>query len=132
MPPRTPPSRAVHKAVVVAICVGVATLHLVTGPGYRGPFRGFVTGYLMDLLLPFAMVLLLGVATEDPPVRVPALARAGAVALVGLVVEWMQFRGVPLFGRTADLLDIAAYAGGALLALGCEQTLLARHRSSSS
>lgn len=106
---------------MVAICLGVAALHLVTGPAYRGPFRGFVTGYLIDLLLPFAMVLLLGVATDDLPVRVPALARAGAVVLVGLLVELMQVRGITLFGRTADPVDVLMYALGALGALGIER-----------
>ena len=50
-----------RKPVVVAICIAVAALHLVTGPHYAGPFRAFVTGYLIDLVLPFSLVLLLGV-----------------------------------------------------------------------
>lgn len=118
-----------RKAIVVAICLGVAALHLVTGPAYRGPLRGFVTGYLIDLLLPFAMVLLLGLATDDLPVHVPATVRAGAVALVGLVVEWLQFRGVSVFGRTGDPVDVVMYVAGALLALLFERVCFPRRRS---
>lgn len=130
MPPRTVPSRAVHTTVVVAICLGGAALHLVTGPDYRGPLRGFVTGYLIDLLLPFAMVLLLGVTANDLPVRVPPMARAGAVLFVGLVIELLQFSGIPVFGRTADPVDVVMYALGALGALGFERACFKPRRMS--
>ena len=52
---RIPPSR---KALVVGIAIGVGILHFFTGPEYRGPLRTFVTGYLIDILLPFAMYLI--------------------------------------------------------------------------
>jgi len=115
-----------QKAAVVAICLGVAAMHLVTGPDYRGPLRGFVTGYLMDILLPFAMTLLLGVASADLTFRVPGAVRGGFVVLVGVVVEMAQARGMALFGRTADPLDVVAYALGVLLALAFERRGLPR------
>lgn len=110
-----------RKPVVVAICLGVGALHLVTGPQYRGPFRAFVTGYLIDLLLPFAMVLLLGVGLDQAPtLRRPAV-RASAVVLFGTAVEFAQYLGFPVFGRTFDPLDVLMYATGALAALALER-----------
>lgn len=106
-----------RKPVVVAICLAVGALHLFTGPAYHGPLRPFVTGYLIDLVLPFSLVLLLGVGLERSPVlRHPAL-RATAVFIVGATVEFLQYFGVPLFGRTFDPLDLLMYATGAAAAL---------------
>ena len=51
-----------RKVVVVVIAVAVGLLHFVTGPNYRGPFPVFVNGYMIDVLLPFAMVLVLGIS----------------------------------------------------------------------
>lgn len=111
--PRTP--------VVVAICLAVGALHLGTGPRYRGPFRGFVTGYLIDLALPFALVLLLGIGLASVPVLRRPLARAALVFCIGAVVEVSQYRGIPLFGRTFDPIDLLMYAAGATAALGFER-----------
>ena len=110
-----------RKPVVVGICLTVAALHLITGPDYRGPWRAFVTGYLIDLVLPFSLVLLLGVGAEhSPTLRRPAL-RATAVMFFGAVVELMQYRGLAVFGRTFDPLDLVMYAAGAIAALGFER-----------
>lgn len=102
---------------MIVICVAVAALHLVTGPQYAGPFRAFVNGHLIDLALPFALVLLLGVGLE----RVPILARAGLVFCIGAAVEGSQFLGVPVFGRTFDPIDLLMYALGAIAAVGFER-----------
>jgi hypothetical protein len=107
----------------------VAALHLVTGPQYRGPFRAFVTGYLIDLALPFAMVLLLGEGFATVRGLRSAFARAGLIVLVGVVVEGAQYVGVPLFGRTFDPLDVLAYAVGALAAVAFERTVFATARA---
>lgn len=123
LPLRSP--RLSRKAVVVAICLVVAGLHLVTGPSYRGPFRAFVTGYLIDLVLPFALVLLLGVGLDrSPKLSLPAV-RASAVIAVGFAVEVLQYFGVPLFGRTFDVLDVFMYAAGATAALAFERLVFA-------
>ncbi len=42
------------KTLVVAVALAVGLLHFVTGPNYHGPFRVFVNGYLIDILLPLA------------------------------------------------------------------------------
>jgi len=110
-----------RKPVVVAICLAVGALHLFTGPHYRGPLRAFVTGYLIDLVLPFSLVLLLGVGLDrSPSLRLPAV-RATAVFLFGAAVEFLQYLGVPLFGRTFDPLDLLMYATGAVAALAFER-----------
>ena len=110
-----------RKPVVVAICLAVGALHLFTGPHYRGPLRAFVTGYLIDLVLPFSLVLLLGVGLDrSRSLRLPA-ARATAVFLLGAAVEYLQYLGVPLFGRTFDPLDLFMYATGAIAALAFER-----------
>jgi len=101
---------ATWKHVVVGICLVIGLLHLVTGPTYRGPFPGFVRGYLIDIVLPFAMYLLLGVSWRvlaDSP-----LARGLMVLAVGGTVEALQYLGVPIFGATFDPLDLVMYAIG--------------------
>lgn len=110
-----------RKPVVVAICLIAAALHLVTGPDYQGPLRRFVTGYLIDLVLPFALVLLLGVGLEEVPTLRRPVVRATAVFLVGVAVELLQYLDVPVFGRTADFVDLLMYGTGAIAALGFER-----------
>jgi hypothetical protein len=119
-----------HKPVVVAISIAVAALHLVTGPHYAGPFRAFVTGYLIDLVLPFALVLLLGIGLASVPVLGQPLGRAGIVFCIGAVVEGSQYFGIPLFGRTFDPVDLLMYAAGATAALGFERLAFSPPQSS--
>jgi hypothetical protein len=113
-----------RKQVVVGICLVVAALHFVTGPGYRGPWPAFVDGYLLDVLIPFAMYLLLGVSG----LRVARLrlVRGIVVFAIGGAVELLQYLGVPLFGATFDLLDLVMYAVGVVGAAILEMTLLRR------
>ena len=107
--------------MVVAIGLAVGALHLFTGPDYRGPFRGFVTGHLIDLALPFSLVLLLGVGLERSPRLGRPVVRAAAVFLLGTAIECLQYFGVPLFGRTFDPLDLLMYGTGAVAAVAFER-----------
>jgi hypothetical protein len=110
-----------RKPVVVAICLAVAALHLITGTHDRGPFSAFVSGYLIDLALPFAFVLLLGIGLRgSPTLRLPAV-RAAAVFLLSAAVEFCQYLGIPLFGRTFDPVDLLMYAAGAMAAVAFER-----------
>ena len=113
-----------RKVVVVFIAVAVGLLHFLTGPGYRGPVPAFVNGYMIDILLPFAMVLVLGVANQ--PVLRSGVARGGVVFAVGAVTETLQYFGVPIFGRTFDPLDYLMFAIGIGLALVFERGVLSR------
>lgn len=110
-----------RRPVVVAICVAVAALHLVTGSQYSGPLRRLVTGYLIDLALPFSLVLLLGAGLARVPVLRSSISGACLVFLIGAVVEFSQYFDVPLFGRTLDPRDLLMYATGATAALGFEK-----------
>ncbi len=113
-----------RKPIVVAIALVVGGLHFVTGPGYRGPWPVFVNGYLIDVLLPFAMVLVLGVA--DHPVSRSIIVRGVAVFGVGAVTETLQYFGVPIFGRTFDPLDYLMFVAGIALAALFEHLILSK------
>jgi hypothetical protein len=103
-------THVLHRVIVVVICLGVGGLHFVTGPSYDGPFPAFVNGYLIDLLLPFAMYLLLGI--QEFEVFRGRTTRLVLVFGVGFVTETLQYFGVPLFGRTFDPLDYLMFAAG--------------------
>ena len=102
-----------NKQIVIGICVVVGGLHFVTGPGYAGPFKGFVNGYLIDILLPFAMFLLLGV--QNLSRFHGKLVRSLLVFGVGAAAETLQYFGVEIFGRTFDPLDYMMFITG----IGC-------------
>lgn len=120
-----------RKPVVVAVNLAVAALHLVTGPGYHGPLRAFVTGYLIDLALPFALVLLLGLGLERSPTLRRPIVRASAVVLLGATIEALQYLGIPIFGRTFDPIDLVMYATGAIAAMVVEPMVRAPYPDAS-
>jgi hypothetical protein len=103
-----------RKVIVVSIAVFVGLLHFITGPSYHGPFRAFVNGYMIDILLPFAMYLILGVSGQ--PIARSGLARGALVFAIGAIAETMQYFGVPIFGRTFDPLDYLMFGIGIGLA----------------
>jgi len=98
------------KSIVTLIALLVGLLHFVTGENYRGPIPVFVNGYLIDILLPMALYLLMGLI-ENKRINSPFF-RAVAVFLFGCIVETSQYLGYPVFGSTFDLIDILAYAMG--------------------
>ena len=103
--------RRLRRALSVPIALVVGALHFVTGPGYRGPFPQFINGYLIDILLPFAMVLVLG-NIEKSWGRSRCL-RFIYVFGFGAVIETLQYLGVDLLGCYFDPLDYLMYATGA-------------------
>jgi len=46
------------RAFVITLAIIVALLHFVIGPEYKGPFKSFLRGYLIDILLPFFLYFL--------------------------------------------------------------------------
>jgi hypothetical protein len=66
------------------------------------PDPAFVNGYMIDILLPFAMYLVLGVAKQS--LLLGGFARGIFVFAIGAVTETLQYIGVPIFGRAFDLL----------------------------
>jgi hypothetical protein len=117
-------SPANRKVIVVLIALAVGLLHFLTGPGYRGPLPAFVNGYMIDILLPFAMFLVLGVA--DQAILRRPMVRGGAVFAVGAVTETLQYFGVPIFGQTFDWLDYLMFGLGIGLGAAFERAVLSR------
>ncbi len=113
-----------QKVLIVGIAVLVALLHVPIGSGYAGPWKPFVTGYLIDILLPFAMYLLLG--TVQIEVLRHWWVRAILVFAVGATSEMLQYFGLPIFGRTFDPLDFAAFAVGVLVGHVVEELVVFR------
>jgi hypothetical protein len=111
-----------RKVIVVFIAAVVGLLHFLTGPRYRGPFPAFVNGYMIDILLPFAMYLVLGVAKQT--ILRSGIARGVFVFAIGAVTETLQYFGVPIFGRTFDLLDYLMFGVGIGLAAVFERIML--------
>jgi hypothetical protein len=112
------------KIVIVSVVIPIALLHFLTGSNYRGPYPGFVNGYLLDILLPLALYFLLCVSGFS-------LLRSWAVKSilvfgVGAVVEIAQFFGVPIFGRTFDPLDFVMYGTGVIFAAILDTTVFPR------
>lgn len=98
------------KTVITLIALAIGGLHFVTGESYQGQYPVFVNGYLIDILLPMALYLLMGLSPTGW-IR-STLFRAMAVLLFGCVVESSQYFGYPLLGSTFDPLDILAYGAG--------------------
>ena len=113
-----------RKVIVVLIAVAVGLLHFLTGPRYRGPFPAFVNGYMIDILLPFAMYLVLGLARQT--ILRSGIARGVLVFAIGAVTETLQHFDVPIFGRTFDLLDYLMFGVGIGLAAVFERLVLSR------
>jgi len=113
-----------RKVIVVFIAVVVGLLHFVTGPRYRGPFPVFVNGYMIDILLPFAMYLVLGIAKQS--ILRSGIARGVFVFAIGFVTETLQYFDIPIFGRTFDLLDYLMFGIGIGLAVVFEKIVLCR------
>jgi len=113
-----------QKIIVVAIAVFVGLLHFVTGPNYQGPARAFVNGHLIDILLPFSMYLVFGVADQQV-IKSPAL-RGLLVFMVGATAEIFQYFDVPVLGSTFDILDFLMYGLGVILGGLFEKIILAR------
>ena len=113
-----------RKIIVVFIAVVVGLLHFITGPKYNGPFPVFVNGYMIDILLPFAMYLVLGVAKQS--ILRSGIARGVFVFSIGAITETLQYFSVPIFGRTFDLLDYLMFGLGIGLAVVFERYVLSR------
>ncbi len=113
--------------LIVAISLFVGLLHFVTGPGYEGPFKQFVHGYLIDLLLPLNLYLLLQLSLRKKlSVRSSRVVAAVFTFSFGVFVEIMQLNNIHLFGSTYDPLDIFMYGAGVGLGLLLDLTIISR------
>ena len=112
------------KVVGVSMVIPIALLHFFTGSNYRGPYPGFVNGYLLDILLPFAFYFLL--CLNEFSLLRSWMVKSSLVFAVGASVEIAQFYGVPIFGRTFDPLDFVMYGIGVLSAAILDTTVFPR------
>lgn len=102
------------KAFVIILALSVAALHFIIGPNYRGPFKSFLLGYLIDILLPFALYFLLTLNLNQ--IKQKILVCAGILALA-TVIEYLQYIGIGIFGSVYDPYDFLAYFTGAISAM---------------
>jgi len=99
--------------IIVAISLFVGLLHFVTGPGYQGIFRDFVSGYLIDILLPMNLYLLLQLSLRKKiSVKKARITGATGTFAFGTIVEILQFYKIEFLGRTYDPWDIVMYGIG--------------------
>ncbi|MBI5373013.1 MAG: hypothetical protein HZA79_13405 [Sphingobacteriales bacterium] len=99
--------------IIVAISLFVGLLHFIIGPGYRGIFRDFMRGYLIDILLPMNLFLLLQISLRKyMAVKWARISGAIVTFFVGTTVEILQFYKIEFLGRTFDPWDIVMYGIG--------------------
>lgn len=117
--------RKTRKSVVVScLVIPIALLHFVTGSNHSGPCPAFVSGYLLDILVPFAFYLLL--CLQEYCILRYWTVKAILVFGTASSVEIAQLFGVPIFGRTFDPLDFPMYALGVMLAVVIDTVVLSR------
>jgi glycopeptide antibiotics resistance protein len=102
------------RVVIVSLVIPIALLHFATGKHYRGPYPGFVNGYLLDVLVPFAFYFLL--CLNEFSLLRSWIVKSILVFGAGSSVEIAQFLGVPILGRTFDPVDFIMYGIGVILA----------------
>ena len=101
--------RNYKRAFVVILAIAVAILHFVIGPKYEGPFKSFLTGYLIDILLPFFLYFLFTLNINQTWQKI---AVGAGIFIFGTVIEYLQYRGVGMFGSIFDPYDFVAYFVG--------------------
>jgi len=110
---------------IVAISLFVGLLHFVTGPGYKGPFAGFVHNYLIDLLLPMNLYLLLQVGGRDYfSKKTSRIAAAIFTFGFGTLVEILQYYKIDFLGSTYDSWDLVMYGSGTAAGILIDLTLI--------
>jgi hypothetical protein len=97
------------RAFVVLMAIIVAILHFIIGPEYEGPFKNFLTGYIIDILLPFFLYFLFTLNINQTWQKI---AVGAGIFVFGTVIEYLQYREVGIFGSTFDPYDLAAYFVG--------------------
>lgn len=117
----------ISKYIIVAISFIVGILHFIIGPDYNGPYKLFVTGYLMDILLPFTLYMLFQVSfRKKTTVLVSRIFGAIFTILFGVWVEFLQFKGYSILGSTYDSLDIVMYIIGVVFGFVFDFLVLSR------
>lgn len=104
------------KIVVVIFALLVGAVHFIIGPNYQGPFKPFLGGYLIDIILPASLFLLFHLFLQGQlPRKVSRFASVIMVLFIGFTVEILQFFDIHLLGETYDPLDFLMYILGVTL-----------------
>lgn len=106
------------KTIVVIFALLVVVLHFIIGPHYQGPYRTFISGYLINLILPASAFLLAHTALQQKlPFKVSRFASVILVLCIGFLIEILQYFGIHIFGNTYDPLDFLMYILGVIIGL---------------
>jgi len=99
--------------LIVLISLFVGLLHFIIGPDYQGICKHFVSGYLIDILLPLNLYLLLQIALRKKISVIWARIIAALFTFsFGTAVELLQLYKINFLGSTYDPLDIFMYGIG--------------------
>jgi len=115
------PLKNYKKAFVIVLTLSVAALHFIIGPNYRGPFKSFLLGYLIDIILPFALYFLFTLKLDQMKHKI--LVCTGIFAFA-TVIEYLQYRRIGIFGSVFDPYDFLAYLAGVVSAILFDLTVL--------
>jgi hypothetical protein len=111
--------------LIVAICLFVGLLHFLIGPDYQGPFRDFIRGYLIDILLPFNLYLLLQISLRKSlSVDKSRIVAALLIFSFGTLVEILQWNKIDFLGSTFDPIDLLMYGLGIGLGIVMDLTII--------
>ncbi len=108
------PIKNPKKAFVISVALLVAALHFIIGPNYKGPLKGFLSGYLIDILLPFFLYFLFTLNFNQTKQKI--LICVGIIALA-TVIECLQYIEIGIFGSVFDPYDFLAYLTGVIAAV---------------
>ena len=111
--------------LIVGISIAVGLLHFLIGPEYQGAFRKFMTGHLIDILLPMNTYLL----GQLPLRKIFSVGTSRGVASLGTftfgaLVEYLQYLGMDFLGKTYDPWDLLMYALGIGIGMGVDHLIL--------
>jgi len=99
---------------VIILAILVAIIHFIIGPNYNGPFKSFLSGYLIDILLPFFLYFLFTLKLNR--IKQKILVGLGILSLA-TAIEYLQYRAIGIFGSTFDPYDFLAYLTGVVSAI---------------
>jgi hypothetical protein len=118
--------------LIVGISGAVGILHFIIGPGYNGIFKNFMSGYLIDLVLPMNVYLLFQIALRKRySVKTSRIAGAITTYAIGLIVEISQFFEHDFLGSTFDPWDLLMYGLGCGLGILIDIFIIERLESQS-
>jgi len=110
---------------IVGISLFVAFMHFIIGPDYSGICKRFVSGYLIDLILPMNLYLLLQISLRKK-ISIVKSRVIGAMFTFsfGVIVEILQLLKIKFLGSTYDPLDIVMYGIGIMIGLLVDYTII--------